>query len=253
MRALFSLFCAATVAVLMMMQPASAQQSAKIGAYYFPPYATNSVEGMGGMVADLVVAMNEAQDAYVFEIVPTSSTDRYADLEAGRFDMLAFENIAWGWQDMPVDASEVYMGGSEIYVAAADAPGGQAFFDNITDHKIAAVYGFHYGFAGFNGDPAYLQTNYSVEQPLTPSTSLYHVLDGRVDIAVVSDLFLKMFLAEHAQYQDRFLIGDTPDQTYEHSFVVARDRGPSVEELNTIIDQLRDNGTFNRLMESYAY
>jgi hypothetical protein len=34
---------------------------------------------------------------------------------------------------------------------------------------------------------------------------------------------------------------------------VARDRGPSVEELNAIIGQLRDNGTFDRLMESYAY
>ena len=53
--------------------------------------------------------------------------------------MLAFENIAWGWQDMPVDASEVYMGGSEINVSAADAEGGQAFFNNITNHKIAAV------------------------------------------------------------------------------------------------------------------
>lgn len=76
MRALFSLFSAATVDVLMIMQPASAQQSVKISAYYFPPYVTKSVEGMGGMVVDLVVAMNEDQDTYVSKIVPTLSTKR---------------------------------------------------------------------------------------------------------------------------------------------------------------------------------
>ena len=126
------------------------------------------------MLADLVLAMNDVQDDYVFEIVPTSATDRYADLEAGKLDMLAFENIAWGWQDMPVDASDVYMGGSEVYVAAAGAEGGQGFFDNVAEHKIAAVYGFHYGFhygfADFNGDPAFVQTNFAVEQPLNPCT-----------------------------------------------------------------------------------
>lgn len=253
MRALFTMFSTAIAAVLMMVQPATAQQSVKIGAYYFPPYATNTVEGMGGMVADLVLAMNDVQDDYVFEIVPTSATDRYADLEAGKFDMLAFENIAWGWQDMPVDASEVFMGGSEVYVAASGVEGGQAFFDNVAEHKIAAVYGFHYGFADFNGDPAYLQTSYSVEQPLNPCTSLYYVLDGRVDVAVVPEIYLEMFLQNYAQYQGRFLVGETPDQTYEHSFVVSRDHGPAVEELNDIIAKLRDNGDLDRLMEPYLF
>jgi polar amino acid transport system substrate-binding protein len=208
---------------------------------------------MGGMVADLVLAMNEVQDDYVFEIVPTSATDRYDDLESRKIDMLAFENIAWGWQDMAVDASEVYMGGSEVYVAAAGADGGQAFFNDIATHKIAAVYGYHYGFAGFNGDPAYLQTSFAVEQPLNPCTSLYYVLDGRVDLAVVPELYLQMFLREYPQYQGRFMVGDTPDQTYEHSFVVSRDRGPTVEEINGIIAKLRTSGAFDRMMEPYLF
>ncbi|MBT6202185.1 MAG: hypothetical protein HOI34_00615 [Rhodospirillaceae bacterium] len=93
MRALLSVLSVAAATLILALQPAAAQQTVKIGAYYFPPYATNTVEGM---VADLVVAMNDVQDNYRFEIVPTSATDRYADLEAGEFDMLAFENIAWG-------------------------------------------------------------------------------------------------------------------------------------------------------------
>ncbi len=145
------------------------------------------------------------------------------------------------------------MGGSEVYVAASGVEGGQAFFDNVAEHKIAAVYGFHYGFADFNGDPAYLQTSYSVEQPLNPCTSLYYVLDGRVDVAVVPEIYLEMFLQNYAQYQGRFLVGETPDQTYEHSFVVSRDHGPAVEELNDIIAKLRDNGDLDRLMEPYLF
>jgi hypothetical protein len=70
---------------------------------------------------------------------------------------------------------------------------------------------------------------------------------------VVSDIYLKMFLQTHAQYQDRFLVGDTPDQTYEHSFIVSREHGPAVEELNTIIAQLRDNGALDRMMEPHLF
>jgi len=59
---------------------------------------TNTPEapGVGGMVADMVLAMNEVQDEYHFELVPNSATDRYSDLEAGKFDMLAFESLNWG-------------------------------------------------------------------------------------------------------------------------------------------------------------
>ncbi|MBT6202186.1 MAG: hypothetical protein HOI34_00620 [Rhodospirillaceae bacterium] len=150
-------------------------------------------------------------------------------------------------------ASDVFMGGSEVYVAAANAEGGQAFFDDIASHKIAAVYGFHYGFAGFNGDPAYVQTAYAVEQPLNPCTSLYYVLDGRVDVAVVPELYPEMFLQNYPQYQGRFLTGLEPDQTYEHSIVLREDGTVSLDEINALLAELEENGPFGRIMEPYLF
>ncbi len=121
------------------------------------------------------------------------------------------------------------MGDQEIYVAANGSD--LALFDDITGQKIAAVYGYHYGFADFNGDPAYLQQAYAVEQPLNSCTSLYYVRDGRVNVSIVPDIYLQKFLEAYPQYQGRFMAGPQPDQVYEHSIVVSEDAPTALDEI----------------------
>lgn len=228
--------------------PAAAQQLVKLGAYHFPPYAVNTADGMGGLVAELAIAMNEAQDEYVFEIVPTSAQGRYADLADGRFDAIAFENLAWGWDGRDVVASQTFMTGSEIYVARDGAGMGQSFFDDIAAHSIAAVYGYHYGFAGYNADPTWLHRNFVVEQPLNPCTSLYYVMEGRVELAVVPELFLQVFLEGHPEFEGKFLVADKVDQTYHHT-IVTRAGGPiPVEALDAILADLKRSGALDRMV-----
>jgi polar amino acid transport system substrate-binding protein len=230
--------------------PAAAQQAIKLGAYHFPPYAMNTVDGIGGLVVDLAHAMNEAQDDYVFEIVPTSARDRYAGLADSRFDAIAFENLAWGWDGQDVVASDAYMAGAEIYVARAGEGLTQAFSDDVGSRTIAAVYGYHYGFAGYNADPAWLHRHFVVQQPLNPGTSLYYVIDGRVEIAVVPELYLQVFLREHPEFAGRFLVGERPDQTYEHT-IVTRVGGPlPVAEINAILAGLKASGALDRMVAS---
>lgn len=231
--------------------PAAAQQVVKLGAYHFPPYAVNTPDGMGGLVADLVVAMNEVQDDYVFEVVPTSAQRRYADLADGAFDAIAFENLDWGWEGQDVVASDAFMSGAEIYVAK-DGPGmGQGFFEDIGSHSIAAVYGYHYGFADYNADPAWLHRNFVVEQPLNPCTSLYYVMEGRVDLAVVPELFLDVFLKGHPEFLGKFLVADKVDQTYHHTIVTRADGPLPVEAINAILAELKRSGALDGMVAAY--
>ena len=230
-----------------------ASETIKVGAYYFPPFVEQTATGIGGIVADLVGLMNEAQDTYTFELVDTSAIGRYDDLAAGKFDMIAFENPEWGWQDQGVVASDVFMTGAEVYVTRADSDRSQTYFDDISEHKIAAVYGFHYGFADFNADPAFLQTNFIVEQPLNPCTSLYYVQDGRADVAVVSRAYLRKFLNAYPEFQGGFLVSDKVDQEYQHSFILSPDRAPPVEEINMLLAELKQSGELDRVLETHGF
>jgi ABC-type amino acid transport substrate-binding protein len=228
---------------------AVAGETVKVGAYYFPPYVEQTADGLGGMVADLVAAMNAAQDDYTFELVETTARGRYDDLADGKFDMIAFENLDWGWQDRNVVASDVFMTGAEIYVARADPDRDQSYFDDLTRHKIAAIYGFHYGFADFDADPAYLQTAFIVELTLNPAASLYYVQDGRADIAVVPRAYLRKFLAAHPELDGRFLVADKVDQEYRHSFVMRPDSPADVETINALMAELKESGTLDKMLE----
>jgi len=235
-------------ALVLAAAPVAAQQTIRLGAYHFPPYAVNTADGMGGLVVDLARLMNEAQDEFVFEVVPISAQDRYAEMADGRIDAIAFESLAWGWDGMAVEASAPFMEGAEVYVARAGPGIDQSFFDDIGGRSIAAVYGYHYGFAGFNADPAWLHRNFTVVQPLSPVASLYYVLEGRVELAVVPALFLEVFLREHPEHEGRFLVGDRVDQSYSHT-IVSRSGGPlPVAEIDAILEALRRSGALDRMM-----
>ena len=227
-----------------------ASETVKIGAYYFPPFVEQTPTGIDGIVADLVALMNQSQDTYTFELVDTSARGRYDDLAAGKFDMIAFENPEWDWQEQEVVVSDVFMTGAEVYVARAEPGRDQSYFDNVTEHKIAAVYGFHYGFADFNADPGYLLTTYMVELLLNPNSSLYYVQDGRADVAVVSRAYLRKFLIDHPEFEGRFLVSDKVDQEYPLSFILSRESAPPVEAINMLLGDLKQSGELDRVLRT---
>ena len=229
-----------------------AGQTVKVGAYYFPPFVQQTATGIGGMVVDLVALMNAAQSTYTFELVDTSATGRYDDMASGRIDMIAFEDADWGWRDMNVVASDVFMTGAEVYVALAEPGRDQSYFDDVADLKIAAVYGFHYGFADFNADPGFLQTNFMVELPLDPYTALFHVIDRHTNVAVVSRAYLETFLKRHPEYAETFLISDKVDQEYRHAIVMRADAGPSVGEIDALLAEIKSSGAFDEMLASYG-
>jgi ABC-type amino acid transport substrate-binding protein len=238
----------ALVFAVVYLQLPTSKQTVRIGAYHFPPYAVDTAEGMGGMVGELVAALNAMQGDYRFEVVPTSALARRDDFAAGAFDLVAFDNPAWGWQDLEVDASEPFLEDEAVYVARREDGRDQGFFDDIASREIAAVWGHHYGFAGFDADPATLERRFDIWLPLTTSTALVYVLEGRAELAVVPRLYLDIFLARHPQFQGRLLVSDRPDQIQRHAILVRRGIRPTVAEIDALLARLAETGEIERIV-----
>ena len=64
---------------------AMAAEQVRVGAYHFPPYVTKPEHSApGGLLPELLVQLNAAQQDYRFTLVPTSVTRRYRDLTQAR-------------------------------------------------------------------------------------------------------------------------------------------------------------------------
>lgn len=75
----------------------------RVGGYQFAPYVNLQEDGRyTGLTLDLINALNQIQQEISFEFVSTSIEYRYKAYEAGRFEMIMFENpIGAGKNSIP--------------------------------------------------------------------------------------------------------------------------------------------------------
>ena len=111
-------FVAASLIFFLMASTAAiAAQTVKVGASAFSPYI-EAVEGSKVRI-ELIDLMNAFQDKYHFELVLTGPMRRFVDFDRGLYDVSCFDNLAWGWGEREVEATQVYLSGGEVYVALA--------------------------------------------------------------------------------------------------------------------------------------
>lgn len=216
----------------------------KVGAYEFPPYVSDTERGVTSAFLDL---LNASQSDVRFELVPTSPQRRYEDLEQGRFDMIAFESLAWGWQGRPVEATRVFLRDAEVFVAKAAPSLDQSYFSRLEDKTILGRLGYHYAFAGYNADPAELERRYRTRVTMTHEGNVRNVVAGRASLAIVTRSFLNRFLKANPDVAPRILVSERTDQIYEHTILVRRGASVSVAWLNALLDRLDANGSLNAL------
>ncbi|MCR6631714.1 MAG: transporter substrate-binding domain-containing protein [Magnetospirillum sp.] len=229
---------------------AEAAQVVRVGGYDFPPFVEMDGSGTArGVTLALIDAFNKAQSQYEFQFVATSARRRYADLAEGRFDLIFFESPEWEWaaKGLPVDFSNVFLRGGEVYVAPAKPGRGQEWFDDLKSKRLVGILGYHYGFADFVADPDVLARNWNIKLVSSHRSAVEMVLAERMDVAVMTDSYLWAYLARNPGARERLLVSDRYDQRYNHRILVRRGGPMDVESVNRMLAGLERDGTLARL------
>jgi polar amino acid transport system substrate-binding protein len=230
---------------------AFAAEIVKVGVYDFPPYAFIS-DKTTGITVQMLAAMNKLQQKYEFIAVPTTARRRYSDFEKEKFDMLIFESKNWGWEKYPIDVSQAFVTGAEVYVAQAKPGRGQDFFSDFKNKAMIGVLGYHYQFAGFNAEQKYLENNFNLLQTDSQKKSLELILNDRGDIAVLSKEYLNYHFSQSPEDKSKLLISKKFDQIYQHTILVRKNSSPSISYINLLLEQIRQKGTLKPLWEKYG-
>ena len=241
---------ASLIFFLMASTAATAAQTVKVGASDFSPYI-ETVEGSKVRV-ELIELMNAFQDKYHFELVLTGPMRRFVDFDRGLYDVSCFDNLAWGWGERAVEATQVYLSGGEVYVALAKPGRDQSFFADLTDKRIIGMRGYHYGFAKFNADPDFLEKNFGMTLTYNNENTLRFLFLNRGDVAVVTEAFLPSYFMRNPQHKNKVLISQKRDQDYMHTCIVRRGTHPNASELDQLLKAMEQKGVLKPLWKKYG-
>ena len=229
-----------------------AQTIVNVGAYNFPPYIIQAEsDNPSGLLIDLLELLNQQQTEFSFVLVPTSVTRRYQDMASGRFDLIAFESAAWGWQDQPHQSLDMGISDADVYVAKAQPGRDQRYFDSFAGKRRALYAGFHYAFAGFNADRDVMRQHYQAEFSYSHESNLLRVLFDRSDITVASQSFLNIFIEQNPKSAEQFLVSTKQDQVYHHQVLLRPGAPIRLDQMRALRSQLRESGQLDALLQRY--
>ena len=228
--------------------------SVVVGVYPFSPFVREDKENglISGATVDLVEALNKLQGNYDFSLVMTSPARRYLDFERDLFDVIMFESKLWGWQSVPISASQVYLKGSEVYIALKQEGRDKSFFDDLNSKVMIGIHGYHYGFAGFNNDVNHLKKNFKMLLTHSNLSSIRMLLGSRGDVAVVTISNLNNYLKDNPEDVEKIMISDRIDQVYNHTILVRDGHSITQQQLNSWLDTLSKNGVFKYIWDKWG-
>ncbi len=139
---------------------ANAEKIVRVVGYTFPPFVSN--DGTDGLTMEFLKFLNSRQSDYRFQFFKAPPKRRYWTIENQQADIILFEMPEWGWQKYAqlIDQTRVLLHGGEVYITQVLKGRNQAYFDRISDKNLVGVFGYHYGFAGFNNDQDWLDKNF---------------------------------------------------------------------------------------------
>ncbi len=232
---------------------AIAQKVINVGGYVFAPFVSlDDFNKPSGITLDLIEELNKIQKKYFFRFVMTSPKRRYIAFNKNVFDMMLFESIHWGWKDFPVDFSKVYFKGGEVYITKKKPNRNNHFFNSINSKSLVIMRGYHYGFANFNADEAYLNKNFNVQITNSNKSTIELILMGRRDMGVVTKSYLDLYLLNNQDSAKELLISKKYDQEYNHTILLRKTLPVNIKEINDLLDKLKTQGTMKRVLGKYG-
>jgi len=216
-----------------------------------PPY---TLEDGSGLVIDLVNALNAIQFDYKFEVAPVVSDRAKAGIANGTYDMIAMNNVMWGYQGLDVVPSVDLLEVQDQYFALSSNVDSQAFFDKIGTPaaKTNVVKGFSYNFLGFEQDVKVLKNQFNTSVVLDEPTVVKMVLSKRADIGVSSSTNLQYHKILNPGDHEKLTIAEKVDSTYYRHFILSQASSISVEEFNALMKKLADDGVLKDIFARYG-
>jgi ABC-type amino acid transport substrate-binding protein len=228
-----------------------AKEVIKVGLAHFPPFIETHGNKVSGLASQMLELINQHQNKYLFQAIPTLPATRHETFRLGRYDMSMFDNLAWGWKGLEVDASDSYLQGGEVYIARSKKGRDQSYFDDLRNRKLIGIQGYHYQFADFNADEAFLKKTFHMQLTKSNLGSIKMLLSkNRGDIAVVSISFLAQYLRDNPGDKKKLLVSKKKDQAYQHSIILRRGIKPTIAEINSILAELKANGKLQKLWKA---
>jgi ABC-type amino acid transport substrate-binding protein len=235
---------------------ASANTTINVGAYYFPPIAEVSEDHqVSGLLGDLLHRIEDQNPGIEFHIVYTSPQRRHLDFEAGLYDVIFFESDTWGWSDRNVTTSPPLLTDEELYVALKKPGRDQSFFNNVADHRIVALSGYHYRFSGFETSTKALQDKFDIELSSSQKRNLQLIIADRpsvAEITIASRAYLHTYFSEHPKDRNKLLISEKPDHKFDLRIIARKDGPVSASDLYQMLAPMIKQGTYQSLVKKWG-
>jgi polar amino acid transport system substrate-binding protein len=242
------------ILILILMTAANMQcwaQAKKVlvGGYEWPPYVILQDNKTIGLTLDLIELLNKRQDKYIFEFVLTSPTRRFQDITDGRYHVILFESKSWGWNPTQIEATKLYLAGSEVFITSKDDGKTQSYFDELKGKRIKGIHGYHYGFLGLSTAPKAAR-EYNLELTSTQDGNIQAVLSKRADLAIVPKEYLPIYFKNNPEAEKKLLVSKKLDQSYQLGALVNPAKSPiTATELNKLIEPLFKDGTWEKMLK----
>lgn len=238
--------------------PSLAQENTniRVGVYNFPPVAMVDHENQAdGLLGDLLAELVHEHRDLTFQIIHTSPKRRHLDFRSGLFDVMFFENPNWSWSPEEIEISGPILRDEEVYVALNKDDRNQSFFQEISERRIVAIAGYHYGFARLETDSERLRANFDIELSHSHQRNLDLIKADRptlAEVAIVSRSFLHTYFSRFPNQRDNFLVSKTIDQSY-NLHVISRKEGPvSAQAIESRLEPLIRSGRYQQLVRNHG-
>ncbi len=228
------------------------KESVKVGGYLFPPFVEMNKGEYTGITLDMIKEMNAFQNKFQFNFHPTSSKRRYDSFKNKDFNMIIFESKDWGWMNLPIDSSKVFLRGGEVYIALSKPGRGQDFFSDFENKTMVGILGYHYGFANFNSDEKFLKKKFKINLVTINDNTIKLILLGRYDISVVTKSHLQKHFFNDPTIKKKLIISEKLDQTYNHTILVRKGSVPNVDGINALLTKLKKAGILKNLWRKHG-
>lgn len=237
---------------LLAVAPTWARELIQVGGYEFAPYVEFRHSKPAGVTIELIRHLNRIQDRFEFRFELTAPRRRYDELTSGRFDVMLFESPEWGWSPYSgkFSATREILRDTEVFVALAGPGRDQSFFAAPSERSIAGVYGYHYAFAGLTTDPVVLEQKHRMSLVYSNRASIDLMLNGRVDMAILTRSYLHRFLTENPSLRSKLLIAQHPDQVYSLRALVREGATITTRDIEQYLATLRRQGVIDNLWRS---